>query len=63
MRRVKANTDVALQSLRDDPEFKKWKNGLHNPTSKYFEGNKKYDDIEEIVFSDEEDNQDFFKKD
>ena len=26
----------------------------YNPTSKYYEGNRKYDDVEEIVFSDEE---------
>lgn len=28
--------------------------GKYDPKSKYYEGNRNYDDIEEIVFSDEE---------
>ena len=32
--------------------------GRYDPKSKYYEGNKNYDDIEKIVFSDEDEEED-----
>lgn len=34
-----------------------------NPASKYYSGNRKYDDVEEIVFSDEEEENESSKND
>ena len=36
------------------PEFQKFIEGKNDPTSIYFDGYHNYDDIEEIIFSDEE---------
>lgn len=54
MRCIKENTSKELEKLQRMPEFQKFIEGKNDPTSIYFDGYHNYDDIEEIVFSDEE---------
>ena len=54
MKGVKERTDREVEKLSKSEEFKRYMYGKSDPNSRYFEGKRTYDDVEEIVFSDEE---------
>jgi len=51
---VKNNTAKELNDLQRSADFIRYQKLREDPTSRYYAGNRNYDDIEEIVFSDEE---------
>ena len=48
------NTEREVEKLKETQEYRRYFKEKYNPRSRYYEGNRNYDDIEEIVFSDEE---------
>lgn len=51
---MKSNTAKEVQQLQGSAEFQRYMKLRQDPNSRYYAGNRTYDDVEEIVFSDEE---------
>jgi hypothetical protein len=52
---VKNNTVKELAGLQRSQEFQRYQQLRQDPNSRFYVGNRNYDDVENIVFSDDSD--------